>query len=322
MDHVLCYVAPRQARIVETPMLGITMKCQLRVRTLWSGLSRGTERLVFEGKVPLSEHERMRAPMQEGDFPFPVCYGYNSVAVVEEGPEEAVGKHIFALAPHRDRYVVSADMAVDLPPDVPPRRAVLAANMETALNAIWDAGAGPGDRIGIVGGGVLGGLLAGLCGAMPGTETFLIDTNPSRQSLADNMNVSYVEPDASPRGCDIVFHTSATEGGARTALGMAGFEATVVELSWFGADAPALPLGQTFHSQRLRYISSQVGQVAASRRPRWSHRRRLQKALELLKDDRFDALITEEVDFRDLPDRLPDLLAPGATGLATAIRYP
>lgn len=321
MDRALFYVAPQEARIVECEAPPITTSCELRVRALYSGLSRGTERLVFAGKIPASEHERMRAPFQEGDFPFPVCYGYASVGEVVEGPEGIVGKRVFALVPHRDSYVIPRDAALELPDDLPTRRAVLAANMETALNAVWDGGVGPGDRIAIIGAGVLGGLLAGLCGAIPGTETTLVDVNPARRALADHMNVRFGEPDAAPNGCDVVFHTSATASGAATALGAAGFEARLVELSWFGADVPALPLGGAFHSQRLHYISSQVGHVATSRRARWTHRRRLAKALDLLRDPRFDALITEEVAFAALPAELPRLLAPGADGLATAVRY-
>lgn len=263
----------------------------------------------------------MRAPHQEGDFSFPVKYGYASVGQVEAGPDALCGRPVFCLFPHQDRYLVPEDAAVPLPEALPPRRAILGANIETALNALWDSGAGPGDRIAIVGGGVLGGLLAGLCGCLPGAEVTLIDTNPARESLAAHMNVMFQPPEGSPEACDVVFHTSATESGAVTALGCAGQEARVVELSWFGADMPALPLGEAFHSKRLSYVSSQVGQVAPSRRPRWSHARRMGKALELLCDARYDALITEEIAFENLPDELPRILAPGAPGLATAIRY-
>lgn len=299
------------------------------VRTLWSGISRGTERLVYTGQVPEGEYARMRAPLQEGEFPFPVKYGYAAVGLVEasqgESAKDLVGKRVFALHPHQDRFWLPVASVVPVPADTPAQRAILAANMETALNGIWDAAASPGDRIVIVGGGVLGGLLAGLCGAMPGAEVLLVDIAPQRETLAADMNVMFARasetPDARGAGADIVFHTSATEAGLRTALSYCGTEARLVELSWYGAAAPSVPLGAEFHSQRLQIVSSQVGQVAAARRVRWSHRRRLSKALDLLANPQYDRIVTDEVAFEVLPDALPRILGPGADGLATAVRY-
>lgn len=322
MDHALEYRKPHDARLVPVDVPVLTKPCEVRVRALWSGVSRGTERLVFEGRVPDSERGRMRAPFQRGDFPFPVVYGYCMVGTVEEGPDGLAGREVFALHPHQSRFVVPAQAVTPLPAGLPARRAILAANMETALNAVWDGGVGPGDRVAIVGGGILGGLVAGLCGAMPGVETALIDTNPARRSLADDMNVTYRPPEDTPSGCDMVFHTSSSASGLEAAIRCAGFEGTVVEMSWYGAGTVAAPLGGAFHSQRLRLVSSQVGHVSPARRPRWPHARRLAKALDLLRDDRFDALITGEVDFAALPGALPALLAPDAPGLATAVRYP
>jgi len=263
----------------------------------------------------------MRAPFQRGDFPFPVIYGYCMVGEVEEGPESLVGKTVFALYPHQSRFALPACRVTVLPDGLPPRRATLAANMETALNATWDGGVGPGDRVAIVGGGILGGLVAGICGATPGVETILIDPDDTRRTLADDMNVTFRPPGDAPSGCDVVFHTSSSASGLETAIRCAGFEGTVVEMSWHGAGRTAVPLGGAFHSQRLRIVSSQVGHVSPSRRARWPHARRLAKALDLLRDDRFEALLTKEVAFADLPDALPGILAPGAPGLATVVRY-
>lgn len=321
MARGLFYTAPNEAALREVPSQPLTTACDARVRMLWSGISRGTERLVFEGRVPLSEHERMRAPFQDGAFSFPVKYGYAAVGRVEEGPEEVLEKAVFCLFPHQDRFEVPASALTVLPDDLPPRRAILAANMETALNAVWDSGAGPGDRIAIIGAGVLGGLLACILGAIPGCDVTLVDVNPARKTLADHMNVSFREPADSPQECDVVFHCSATESGAATALASAGVEARIVEMSWFGDARPALPLGAAFHAKRLIYQSSQVGAVAASRRVRWSYARRMAKALDLLCDPRCDALITAEVAFGDLPAMLPGILAADAVGLATAVRY-
>ncbi|MGX7707389.1 zinc-dependent alcohol dehydrogenase [Methylobacterium sp. Gmos1] len=282
---------------------------------MWTALSRGTERLVFEGRVPEAVAGRMRAPAQEGEFPFPVKYGYCAVAETEDG------ERVFALQPHQEAFNAPRSALCPLPEGLPARRAVLAANMETALNAVWESGAGPGDRIAVVGGGVVGLLVAHLCAGLPGAEVRLIDRDPARAETARALGLAFALPEAAPGEADIVFHASASEAGLALGLALAGEEAGIVELSWYGETAVAAPLGLAFHARRLRLVASQVGAVAASRRPRWSHRRRLLKALDLLRDDRLDALLTEEVAFDDLPAELPRLLAPGAPGLCTVIRY-
>ena len=298
---------------------------QALVRMLWSGLSRGTERLVFTGRVPASEHERMRAPLQEGSFPFPVKYGYCAVGLVEacvEAPE-LVGRWVFCLHPHQTRFAAPISMLTPLPDALPPRRAVLAANMETALNALWDSGAGPGDRIVVVGAGLVGLLVAYLAAGLPGADVTVVDLDASRQPIAESFGARFATPGdfGAPGDADVVFHASAAAAGLGVALGAAALEARVVELSWYGeGDVPA-PLGGAFHSRRLTLVSSQVGQVAPTRRPRWSYGRRLTKALEMLGDARLEALITEDVAFADLPQALPRLLAPGAKGLATVVGY-
>lgn len=322
--RALYYVAPQQAVLRSTALLtehdpDVTA---IRLHTLFTGLSRGTERLVFEGKLPQSEWQRMRAPHQEGDFPFPVKYGYSAVGVVESGPEALVGKTVFGLFPHQDQFVVRPEDVVPVPAGVPPRRAVLAANMETALNGVWDGGVTAGHNVLIVGAGVVGCLIGAILSRMPGVRLALVDVRPERAELARALGTDFFAPDDAPGGADIVFHTSASEAGLRLALTCAGFEGRIIEMSWFGDRSVSLPLGEAFHSQRLQIISSQVGHVAPPHRARWSHRRRLERALALLDDPRLDALITEEVAFDDLPRELPRLLAPDAPGLATAIRYP
>jgi threonine dehydrogenase-like Zn-dependent dehydrogenase len=292
------------------------------VRTLWTGLSRGTERLVFDGRVSFLESERMRAPFQEGDFPFPVKYGYCAVGRVEEGPAELAGRTVFALHPHQDRFVAPAAALRVVPDGVPPRRAVLAANMETALNALWDSGAGAGDRILVVGAGVLGCLIGALAARLPGADVAVLDIDLSRRDLVEALGCRFGKPLDAPGDADVVFHASATGAGLACALACAGEEATVVEASWYGDAMVPAPLGLDFHSRRLRLVSSQVGQVSPSRRPRWSPGRRLDTALALLADGRLDALLTEEVAFADLPAALPRLLAPGASGLTACICYP
>ncbi len=291
------------------------------VRMQFSAVSRGTERLVCEGRVPLAEFERMRAPLQDGSFPFPVKYGYCAVGLVEDGPREILGKPVFSLHPHQDCFVAPASMLRVLPEGLPSRRAALAANMETALNAVWDSGAGPGDRIAIVGCGLVGLLVTYICAGLPGADVVACDIDASRSSIVRSFGARFSAPDTIADDADIVFHASASASGLATAIGAAGFEGKVVELSWYGEGAVAAPLGGAFHSRRLQLISSQVGSVSPIRRPRWDYARRLGKALDLLRDERLDALITDEIEFEDAPEKLPKFLTSGA-GLAAVITYP
>ena len=315
----LWYVAKKRAELrnetVAAPADG-----ELRVRARFGALSRGTERLVFEGRVPESEFERMRAPFMGGAFPHPVKYGYSIVGAVEEGARR--GQTVFVLHPHQSEFVVPATAVAEVPDSVPPQRAVLAANMETALNAVWDGAPGPADRIAIVGGGVVGLLVARLCARIPGTRVTVVDVSPKRGELALALGAAFATPDRAPENCDVVFHASASAAGLATALHIAGEEAAVVELSWYGSGDIAAPLGGAFHSRRLRLISTQVGKVAASHRPRWTYHQRLSAALALLEDVALDVLIAPPVDFTDLPERLPALLAADADARCPLIRYP
>lgn len=315
------WYASRGVAVFRERALGSLPEGQARVETLWSGISRGTERLVFGGGVPASEWERMRAPFQKGEFPFPVAYGYAAVGVVREGPAALLGRTVFALAPHEEVLDLPVEALRPVPAAVPARRAILAANAETALNALWDGGAGPGDRIVVVGAGVVGSLVAALASRLPGADVTLVDVDPSRRAIAEALGCGFRKPLDSPGDADLVFHTSATSEGLSCALACAGDEATVVEMSWYGPATTSVCLGARFHSARLKLVSSQVGRVSESRRGRWSYARRLDKALALLDDPRLDALITGEVVFDALPGALPDLFAPGAPGLATAVRY-
>lgn len=293
---------------------------EVLVRTLFTGVSRGSEALVAQGRVPPSQSEAMRAPFQAGAFPFPVKYGYANVGLVIAGDPGLVGRTVFCLFPHQTAYVVPRAAVTPLPPDVPPSRAILAANMETALNAVWDAGALPGERIHVIGGGVVGCLVAWLCGRLPGSEVTLCDREPARAAVAKALGIGFAAPEALEHDADLVVHASGHEAGLVTALRVAGREARIVELSWYGVTPVTLPLGEAFHSRRLRLVGSQVGSVAPAMRPRWNHGRRLAKALELLRDPVLDTVIEGEARFR----RLPDLMAGLADGAALCwrIAYP
>ena len=319
--QALWYVAPGKAEIRAEPVAPLAAG-QARVRAVTSALSRGTERLVFSGRVPESEFERMRAPFMSGTFPFPVKYGYAMVGRVEEGPADLNGRLVFALYPHQTVFNLAVENIMPLPDGLPPERAVLAANMETALNATWDAAPGPTGRIAVIGAGVLGLLVARLCARTPGTSVTVVDIEPSRAAITAKLDLAFAAPNGAPRDCDLVIHTSASEAGLRTALELAGNEATVLELSWYGDNDVRVPLGGAFHSRRLKLVSSQVGQVAPSRRAQVTHRDRLKAALDLLAaDSAVDALIAPSVAFAELPAKLPDILNPTSGVLCQLIRY-
>ncbi|MEU3336504.1 zinc-dependent alcohol dehydrogenase [Streptomyces sp. NPDC002144] len=294
---------------------------EVLVRSLYSGVSRGTETLVFRGGVPQSQHAAMRAPFQEGDFPAPVKYGYLSVGVVEAGAADLVGRTVFCLYPHQTRYVVPASAVTVVPDTVPAERAVLAGTVETAVNALWDAAPLVGDRIAVVGGGMVGCSVAALLARFPGVRVQLVDADPGRAKIAEALGVGFALPADALGECDLVVHASATEQGLARALELLTAEGTVLELSWYGDRQVALPLGEAFHSRRLVIRSSQVGTVSPARRSSRSYTDRLALALDLLADPALDALVTGESAFEELPDVLPRLASGEIPALCHRVRY-
>lgn len=317
-----CWVTGPSRAEIRRETLGPLREGEVRVRSLHSGVSRGTETLVFRGEVPASEAQRMRAPFQAGEFPAPVKYGYVSVGRVEAGPAQLLGRAVFCLHPHQTLYQVPASAVAPLPEGVPPARAVLAANMETAINALWDAAPRLGDRISVVGGGTVGLLVAWLAARLPGCQVQVVDTVAARAELAQALGAGFALPAEARPEADLVIHASGQPAGLVTALGLAGCEATVLELSWYGSRAVALPLGEGFHARRLTLRSSQVGQVATAQRARWDHSRRLALALSLLADPVLDRLITHHARFDELPQVLARLAGGDNETLCQRIDYP
>ncbi|GLZ54634.1 zinc-binding alcohol dehydrogenase [Actinomycetospora sp. NBRC 106378] len=290
------------------------------VRTRWSAISRGTELLVHRGGVPAGQAERMRAPFQVGDVPGPVSSGYLAVGVVEEGPAPLVGRDVFCLHPHQTRFVVPASAVSVVPEAVPTGRSVLAGTVETAVNALWDAGPRIGDRVAVVGAGMVGCSVAALLASLAGARVQLVDVDPSRAEVAATLGVGFASPESALGDCDLVFHTSATAAGLARSLELLGVEGEVIEMSWYGDREVSVPLGEGFHAGRLAVRSSQVGMVAGARRARRTYADRMALALDLLADDRFEALITGTVPFEALPDTMARLAA-GAPGLAVRVDY-
>jgi threonine dehydrogenase-like Zn-dependent dehydrogenase len=318
--QALWYVGPGRAEIRDEALKPLA-DGQVRVRALYGAVSRGTEALIAAGRVPASEYQRMRAPFMGGSFPFPVKYGYATIGQVEAGPEALLGRNVFALHPHQTKFDVPAEAALPVPPDVPLTRAVLAANMETALNATWDATPGPYGRIAVIGAGVVGALIGFLCARIEGAEVTLVDVDPARDALAWAFGLDFAQPEDAPADCDFVFHTSASAEGLTTAINIAADEGTIVELSWYGSGIVSVPLGGAFHSRRLKIVSSQVGKVAPSHRETFTHRQRLESAIKLTAHPHLDALLTPAVSFRELPALLPDILKPRSGVLCQLIGY-
>jgi threonine dehydrogenase-like Zn-dependent dehydrogenase len=291
------------------------------VRTLRSGVSRGTEGLVFRGGVPPSQYGIMRAPFQDGDFPAPVKYGYLSVGVVEHGPPQLSGRTVFCLYPHQTAYVVPARSVVPVPEDVPPERAVLAGTVETAVNALWDAAPLVGDRITVVGAGMVGCCVARLLARFPGVRVTLVDVDPGRADVARALGVGFAMPADAADGRDLVVHASATSAGLQQSLDLLVREGTVIDLSWYGDHDVTLSLGGAFHSRRLGIRASQVGTVALARRATRTMADRLALALELLRDPAFDALLTGSSRFDELPDVMARLAAGSLPAICHTITY-
>lgn len=295
---------------------------EVLVRTVRSAVSRGTETLVFRGGVPRSQYQAMRAPFQQGDFPGPLKYGYLNVGVVQEGPHELRGRTVFCLYPHQSHYVVPAQAVVPVPDAVPPSRAVLAGTVETAVNALWDAAPLLGDRIAVVGAGMVGCCVARLLAGIPGARVSLIDVDPARAETADALGVDFALPADARGGCDLVVHASASSAGLQLALELLAPEGNVIELSWYGDTEVHIALGGVFHSGRLGIRASQVGAVAPARRGRRTTRDRLELALALLADPAFDALISGSSDFDQLPEVMARLSDGSLSALCHTVSYP
>ena len=303
-------VAPGQGEL-RTESLPLPSEGQVPIRTVASGISRGTEALVFRGGVPPSQYTAMRAPLMGGAFPFPVKYGYSTVGLAPDG------QRVFVLHPHQDVFLAPIAMCVPVPEAVLTNRAVLAANMETALNLLWDAAPLCGERVLIVGAGVIGLLVAALLARIPAVQVSVVDIAPNRAPIAARLGCRFALPDQAPREQELIVHTSATEAGLRLALSCAAFEARIIEASWYGDAAPALPLGEAFHSRRLRLLATQVGAVAPAMRGRRSAGERLALALELLTDPVFDVLLEPPTPFAALPEAMPRLLGGGLCHVVT-----
>ncbi|MFK7979418.1 MAG: zinc-binding alcohol dehydrogenase [Saprospiraceae bacterium] len=315
----LWHISPSESSLQEES-LSTPLSHQLLIKSLYSLVSTGTEKLVATGQVPSSMHQLMRVPSMGGAFSFPVKYGYSLVGkVVSEGI--FMGQLVHLLHPHQAALVTdSADVSL-VPPNIPAKRAALASNMETALNAIWDSGVSIGDKVVVCGFGMIGGLVARLLSLMPAVEVVVLEKNAYRIQQATNMGFLVNPTDLS--NFDYSFHTSGSSKGLQACIEAVGMEGKIIELSWYGTKSVQLQLGADFHYHRKQIISSQVGHVPFTKNARWDYVRRKAVVWKLLKNPVFDAHITDEVPFGESPAffaalRQGDLLT---EGLGWVFRY-
>ena len=281
---------------------------EVRIHAIASGLSHGTEMLVFRGEVPTDL--ALDLPTLAGSYAFPIKFGYASVGrVVETGAgvtELAPGDHVFVHHPHQQEYVVRAAAAVRLPKRLPPELGVFLANCETALNVVLDAHPYLGDEVAVFGQGVVGLLVTQLM-ERAGAAVTAVEPIAVRRELALRGGAEdAVTPEAAAariatrtngRGADVVIEASGNGGALQLAIDAAAFQASVVVCSWYGSKPVSLDLGSRFHRQRLRLVSSQVSRLDPALAPRWDRQRRLDTALALLEELVLGPLISHRIPF-------------------------
>ena len=324
----LSYKAACSATIEDCQLIDLKHKTVL-IKTLYSGISRGTESLVYHGKVPKTEENRMQCPHQVGSFSYPVSYGYACVGEVIETQSDITrvkkGDRVFVLHPHQDIFYVSEDACNLLLDELPSPRAVLSANMETALNACWDAELNNTQNHMVIGAGVVGLLTAFCVKKLTGQAPLIVDINLAKKPITEKLGLKFITPDEftkikSPE-LTRIFHTSASAAGLQLAIDNAGFEAKIIEMSWFGDKQVSLNLGSSFHSKRLQIIASQVGHIAPAKRETYSYADRMQEAMKLLIDPALDVLLEEEISFDALPDHLHDIFNTNSSVLCQLVTY-
>jgi hypothetical protein len=299
--RALWFVGPGHAVLRHETIAAHSAGEVCTVRSLYSAVSGGSERLVLAGRVPADLHPSMRVPYMDGDFRFPVKYGYSLVGTVEQGPQHLLGRVVHLLHPHQDICIVDSADVFPVPESIPAPRATLASNMETAVTAIWDARPLLGERVLIVGFGYIGALIGQILGAMPGIDLRIVELDDRRRELARKLG-HHLEAPGGNTEFDLAIHTSGSPAGLQEAIDRLGMEGRVVEVSWYGTTEATLRLGGTFHSQRKTIIASQVSHLPAFQTPRWDRLRRKQLVFSLLRDPAFDHLLSDPIPFEQLPE--------------------
>ena len=238
---------------------------EIVVKTLFSGISYGTEKLVYSGKVPKSQRNLMKCPYQEGDFGNDIKYGYINVGKVVDGDKSYLGNNIFSLYPHQDFYKIPSNEALIIPNKIPLSRCLLIPNLETAINAVWDTLPSAGDRILVIGAGIVGLLTAYLINKIPGVNLFIVDKDPSKRKITKKLGINFL--DAIPKKFDARFIYECT-GDHRILNSLKNnitVNSTICVLSWYGDKKSDIALGENFFSKRAKLIMSQVSKISPAR---------------------------------------------------------
>ncbi|MEL6989426.1 MAG: zinc-binding alcohol dehydrogenase, partial [Bacteroidota bacterium] len=241
----------------------------LLCKGLYSLISIGTENLVASGKVPFQMFESMRVPYMQGDFGLPVNYGYSMIASVQH-PENDSSKLAHVMHPHCNSFYAKSGDLFYLDEDTNLVAATFIANMETAINAIWDSQVQVGDKVLICGYGVIGALIAEILNSMPGIQVTILELNDARKQIAFQKSFNTeLESDY-----DVCFNCTAHEDALQICIDHSAYESKIIELSWYGIKAVNVNIGMDFHIKRKQIISSQVSHIPSFKSARWDYKRR------------------------------------------------
>lgn len=288
---------------------------QILLQSLYSLISLGTEKTIALGGVPGNVYDKMKVPYMEGSFSLPVKYGYSLVARSEEG------QCYHLMHPHQDLVSVNPESLTPVPPGIPPSRAVLVSNMETALTAYWDAGPLKDEKIMIAGFGLIGALTALLLRLKGFQDITVYEPDATRTGLARRLGFHTGDPGFDPGPFDLAFHSSGNASGLQHCLEVMGPEGRILELSWYGRQKITLGLGEHFHINRLRIIASQVSSIPRNLQGAWNFAKRKQEVLSLLADPCWDRLEIEEVPFETSPAVFYKIRHSQTKGLTYILKY-
>jgi threonine dehydrogenase-like Zn-dependent dehydrogenase len=314
IDHI-------HSEILEKNYSDIEPDMQI-VKSTYSLISVGTERLVAKGLVPDALKETMRVPFMQGSFDFPLKYGYSLVGIVIKGKPSLVGKTVHLMHPHQNFAIVPAEHLTIVPDSVPSQRAVLASNMETAVNAIWDSGISFGERIIICGFGVIGASIAILASQIPSTRVVIHETNPNRKNVALSMGFELFDTrNSGTQLFDVAFNTSASGEALQVCIDNTMPKSKIIEVSWYGINSVNVSLGGSFHTGQKQIVSSQVSNISENKQSHFNHLRRKQVVFDLLQNSIFDQLPFHFVDFKQLPNVFEQLRNDSYDQFATIVKY-
>ena len=292
---------------------------ELLVKAYYSGISYGTEKIVHDSQVPANQYEFMRAPHQVGEFNKEVKYGYLSVGKVVVGPKSMMNKMVYTMFPHQSMYILKSSLATLIPSHIPYKRALLTANMETAINAMWDSQPSIGDNTYVIGAGIVGILMAYVLSSTFGIKVTVIDNNASKKKLCKFFNIDFENNINCIKDPDIIFECSGNASVLSDLINNSTLETKICILSWYGKQQSKIKMGENCFSRRLEIIFSQVGNITPIQSKKWDNLSRRALALKLLDNKKLDSLIDkQEIKLKELPN----FFKKGNTnGLCKVVKY-